>query len=548
MPNRVTGKQKAQRIEFDYYKRRDPILRAKVGLSVLALIVALAWWGAGLQVRGGRLESSAVGNLRYSKGTLASVHQTWDAKCEACHLPFNSIDAHRWTPPLIARGGSDHLCQSCHKGPAHSGKQIAGEVKSCAGCHVDHRGREASLLRLNDTECTTCHANLGSHRLADVKKEKTVTAEQITSFATDHPPFSTEAAGFKDSSGLKFNHKRHLNPGLVAEVGERDGKTLRWLADADRARYQKDGQEPDALITLECKSCHVTDASDFRVDRIAGVPQAAVLPPRASGAQMLPITFENQCKACHPLTFDSRSPELVVPHRVQPAEIDRFLSDLYAGMYLKQEDKLLDRRVGVRTNPGLPPDPAEVDVKKKIDDAVKKAESRIFRPYDSAEVTVKQKIDGAVKSAERVLFEGKTTCLECHNAVINPGQILPESIVVPKVPTIWQEKAFFDHTAHRSLGADNCNVCHSQARTSDDATDVLLPKLSSCQVCHAPASSAADRGGVRHDCTTCHRYHNGDHTTQGRGALAEWGAIEKDVRSFLTGDGAQKDREAPPPH
>jgi hypothetical protein len=520
MPNRVTGQQKAQRTEFDYYKRPDPILRAKIGLSVLALIVALAWWGTGLQVRGGRLESSAIGKLRYSKGTLASVHQTWDEKCEACHQPFNSIDAHRWTPPMLASGGSDPLCQSCHKGPAHNSKQIAGEVKSCAGCHRDHRGREASLVRLDDAECTTCHANLGSHRLAGV--EKTVTAEQITSFATDHPPFLTEAAGFKDSSGLKFNHALHLNPGQVAIAGSLGGKTIGKLAKADQARYRLEGQKDDDLITLDCKSCHVTDPSDFHVDRIAGLPQAAVLPPRAGGAEMQPITFENQCKACHPLTFDSRSPELVVPHRVQPAEIDRFLWDLYAGMFLKQEDKLLDRRVGVRTNPGLPPDTAEVAVKKKI--------------------------DGAVKAAERVLFEGKTTCLECHTAVVNPGQILPQSIVVPKVPTLWQDKAFFDHTAHRGLGANNCNICHSQAKNSIDAADVLLPKLSSCQECHAPASSAADRGGVRYDCTTCHRYHNGDHTIQGRGTFAEWGAIEQDVRSFLTGAGAQKDREAPPPH
>jgi hypothetical protein len=530
MPNRVTGKQKAQRIEFDYYKRSDPILRAKFGLSLLALVVALAWWGTGLQVRGGRLESSAVGNLRYSKGTLASVHQTWDAKCEACHLPFNSIDAHRWTPPLLASGGSDQLCQSCHKGPAHNASQIAGEVKSCAGCHHDHRGREASLVRLDDAECTTCHANLGSHRLSSPSTPNIVIrsvkrspiAERITSFATDHPPFAIEAAGFKDTSGLKFNHALHLNPGQVSKPGDRGGKTLGSLTEADRARYGLKGQKLDDLITLDCKSCHVTDASEFTIDRVPGLPQAAVLPPRAGGAQMLPITYENQCKACHPLTFDPRSPELVAPHRAQPAEIDRFLSDLYAGMYLKQEDKLLNQRVGVVVNPGLAPNAAQVAVKRKIDDAV--------------------------KAAECVLFEGKTTCIECHTAVVSPDQVLPQSIVAPKVPTIWQEKAFFDHTAHRGLGANNCNICHSQAKTSVIATDVLLPTLSSCQECHSPATSAGDRGGVRYDCTTCHRYHNGDHTTQGRGAIAEWGAIEQDVRSFLTGRGVQKDREASPPH
>ena len=27
-------------------------------------------------------------------------------------------------------------------------------------------------------------------------------------------------------------------------------------------------------------------------------------------------------------------------------------------------------------------------------------------------------------------------------------------------------------------------------------------------------------GGARHSCTDCHRYHNGDHPLQGRGAAA----------------------------
>ena len=50
----------------------------------------------------------------------------------------------------------------------------------------------------------------------------------------------------------------------------------------------------------------VPDGGDFGIGRgeLTTVPAAAVLPARAAGAAMLPITYENQCRACHPLRID----------------------------------------------------------------------------------------------------------------------------------------------------------------------------------------------------------------------------------------------------
>ena len=42
-------------------------------------------------------------------------------------------------------------------------------------------------------------------------------------------------------------------------------------------------------------------------------------------------------------------------------------------------------------------------------------------------------------------------------------------------------------------------------------------------------------GGVRHGCTDCHRYHNGDLPLQGRGANARNAAQPLDLSEFLKG-------------
>ena len=180
------AKGRAQRIPLDYYKKPDGILRAKLGLSALALVLSLGWWASGLEYRGGQVQTGSRGLLRYSKGPLASVHEAWNDKCDACHRPFSPIDGKKWAPPIFSLGrDSDQACLTCHQGPPHAEAEIASQVKSCAGCHVDHRGRDVSLVRLNDSECVSCHSDLKLHRTPGAKSSGI--ADRILSFADDHP-------------------------------------------------------------------------------------------------------------------------------------------------------------------------------------------------------------------------------------------------------------------------------------------------------------------------------------------------------------------------
>src|SRR5262245_1355514 len=99
------GKQRAVRIPLDYYKRATPLERWKDWLGLLALLVAGGWLAGGLLLGDG-------GDLRYSRGPLAQVHQTWEANCAACHEPFVPIQKNHWASTGQGRAQADEKCQA----------------------------------------------------------------------------------------------------------------------------------------------------------------------------------------------------------------------------------------------------------------------------------------------------------------------------------------------------------------------------------------------------------------------------------------------------
>src|SRR5918912_1619389 len=111
---RVTGKQRASRIPLDYYKGYDTISRWKLGLSALALVLSLGWWVSGLAF-GGRygVRNSRGGRMRYTHGPVARVHATWEAQCDACHIPLTPISGSAsWAGVLGDPKKSDQKCQN----------------------------------------------------------------------------------------------------------------------------------------------------------------------------------------------------------------------------------------------------------------------------------------------------------------------------------------------------------------------------------------------------------------------------------------------------
>src|SRR5205085_5880156 len=147
--------------------------------------------------------------------------------------------------------GVSQKCTSCHAGTTHH-KTMTWEP-SCASCHREHGGAQRSLVRMPDAHCTSCHYDLSAHH----KTNKPAFKNSITRFtADDHGAFNVPEP---DPGRLVFNHKRHLDGGMVLTD---DGKPFTFadiVDDKDRERYMKlhGAKDARAAVQMTCAACHV---------------------------------------------------------------------------------------------------------------------------------------------------------------------------------------------------------------------------------------------------------------------------------------------------
>jgi hypothetical protein len=276
----------------------------------------------------------------------------------------------------------------------------------------------------------------------------------------------------------------------------------------------KSGQDLKTPVHLDCGACHQLDGVDYGKNRDARSWKE--LPPRTSGALMLPIRFQDHCAACHPLQFDSKIRDRQVRHGQSPAQVLEELESFYTGEALKDDPRLLRRAFPLRPMPG-PKDPAVEQVGKAK--------------------------EGKVLTAVRMLFgSDRKGCMKCHDltpqpmALVTARAIAASEIVPVNVPELWFPNARFDHSAHHAV---NCEECHTKARGSSKANDLLLPKIKTCRECHRPQETFSLRTGVSRgvddSCVECHRYHDGDHPRHGSGARALAPEALKTIQDFVQG-------------
>ncbi|HKO54234.1 MAG TPA: FHA domain-containing protein, partial [Thermoanaerobaculia bacterium] len=295
------------------------------------------------------------------------------------------------------KGVAEERCANCHRPQSAPHSDIQAGAPSCIECHAEHRG-QAKLTNVTERTCTDCHANLPAH----VSAGSAVRFARITSF-TEHPQFTYPA----DANTLRFNHAKHLKP-------IRNAKGI-----------------PEQL---KCEQCHEG----------AGEPA--------------PVAFERHCQRCHRLTFDSRFPDVEVPHGKDQEAIYGVVALTYAGnrdIIGKSAEEV--RRILTVRPPPLPSQTALLNAR---------------------EVITKQ-------------------CSVCH-----PMQRTGERFVAtaPVVRSGWLERTHFSHAKHRVL--TRCEDCHDAARNSTQTGDVLMPARERCTGCHA-----AGAGKTPSSCITCHEYH-----------------------------------------
>ena len=181
----------------------------------------------------------------------------------------NSVLAPLFGSPGSPDAATNLRCEQCHQGTVHHESQMVSMTPGCGGCHRDHRGREASLTWLPDSDCTQCHSNLKA--ATKEGKSEYDPANAITGFADGsqgHPDFPSLA---KDPGRLKFNHALHMRPGQVIATDQVKPWTLGRIADeTTRKRYASAPWQADksdgATVVLDCASCHRLDAGDLGID------------------------------------------------------------------------------------------------------------------------------------------------------------------------------------------------------------------------------------------------------------------------------------------
>lgn len=469
------------------YRPGGRLARARVWLPVVAVLALI-----GISL----VDYAWRGDERYTPGTLAAAHASWDNDCAACHVDFQPVSDRNWAATLVGQHqAADARCSACHAGPVHHAAANGADVPGCATCHHEHRGREAALTRMPDARCTACHADLDRHYAAARSANQGPVYTSVTAFnAERHPEFGV-SLGLKDPGTIAFNHKRHLTRGIPLVTDPKKPFTIADVQAEYREQYRvwADG---DGVIQLDCAACHRAgrDRAATSPQTLAELPPNLVQPARPDGALMLPIVYEEHCQACHPLSVRREGADgsllgaVTVRHRVQPPQLDELLRTHYMEEFLKGR---------LTANPALlnSPLPGKNPLREDI-------------------TTARAEIDRRI-AADKALLLGPDTCEKCHQSLRqNRARILPADI-----PQVWYKRARFDHAAHRK---SQCIDCHKAAQTSERNTDVLLPRMGGCLECHAPPwqSATAHGGGARFDCVECHRYHNGDHPLEGRGAAA----------------------------
>jgi hypothetical protein len=467
MPPQETGKQKAARIPLDYYKHPDTIQKVKRWLWIVALVLS------GLWLVGGVLSGNQA-QQPYSRGPVAEVHYKWNDDCARCHTSFHPLSGENWMNRVVNPHTSDAKCEACHAGPVHHKSQKMEDTDSCAGCHPDHHGREAPLIRHDNEQCTSCHTNLSAHMNGSTRNQNDVS--RFDANDKDHPEFKLIHDKQPDKGTIKFDHKLHMTPGLVLAEGGKKW-TLANVAASDREHFRQlqSAKEDTAAVQLDCQACHqvVSEAARQKPAFTEGSPIPLT---RDYGGYMKPVKYETACKGCHPLTLPGLSEP--VPHGKQPPEILAFLKSHYE---TAKEPELRPSTNRGRLLPG------------QIAEASRS-------PAGGREQLM--------KDAEIILFRGKTTCGECHHYDAQEGQVVPTRIRAAEVPEIWFRHAKFDHRAH-AKGVAECRTCHEAAYTSTRSSDVMIPGKSNCLTCHS-ATATASAHPARFDCAECHYFHGAD--------------------------------------
>lgn len=450
MALRESGKQRVARIATDFHQRADAVQRFRLRIVALCGLCTALYLIFGMGSRA---------DVKFSRGPVAAVHAGWESECSVCHQDFVPISENAWaTTWTNAKEITGLKCSECHATDGHheSCMIASNDVEvGCASCHQEHRGYDADLSRVHDRACLQCHSDLERVRNHSILEDDAI-ASRVTAFnARNHPTFRSLE---KDPGTIRFDHRLHMSAGLVANAKDRGALAVKDLSSVDRKALGLQGVDEQALVQLNCGTCHQPDEEN--------------------GRSMLPIRFNVHCAACHSLPYKWDDGQSVAPHGLQFKELETHFRRQFAEEFIRKNPEMTRR---LDTAPAVP-----------------------WKQSESIELQVAQAkrfVEDNVSSAIRTL---KVRCEQCHE--LDESDRL--AIRTPNIPSVWLRHAEFDHRSHRFV---DCRECHTSA-FSDETLDqpdheiVMIAGRDRCIQCHTKTPSAGN-SAARTDCVECHRYH-----------------------------------------
>jgi pSer/pThr/pTyr-binding forkhead associated (FHA) protein len=367
----------------------------------------------------------------WSSGETARAHHFFRHACATCHqAPFERVP--------------DMSCTNCHdKTHPHVDPYFFDldrlNQTRCAECHREHNGSHA-LIERDDSLCSDCHKDLSQQ---GVKTD----LGDARDFGDHHPAFRfsllrhdkgqdnikrvamEDEENFYEQSNLEFSHSTHT-----------DRRGLSTL---------------DGIFHLWCEDCHVHQAGSPHLE---------------------PVTYEKNCRACHPLIFD---PTVDSQRQVPHGKRDEVMHTLY--------EYYTARALEGGYDDGQSP---EFISQARFPDENLEDKERL------------QALEWARQKAEEVsaeVFEF-SVCVQCHQVTqisTNP----PRWDIAPvRITRTWLPKARFSHEKHKTM---DCLFCHAVPE-SEHSADILIPDIEVCRECHGGAH-ATDK--LASTCVDCHGFH-----------------------------------------
>lgn len=183
--------------------------------------------------------SEATSEAWFNLGGKSHVGITSSDKCIECHHAMFDTKSAKWAhnvSPLtredIRKASSRVQAVSIHGLMPSPG--FDQNMVECSVCHKEHRGHDADLLAMSDSQCQTCHV------------------DRFAGFASGHPDWTNWP--YARGGEIAFDHSTHSNKHFPATI--QDGQATQFACASCHTRGANGELARSSSFEQSCAACH----------------------------------------------------------------------------------------------------------------------------------------------------------------------------------------------------------------------------------------------------------------------------------------------------